>query len=71
MVIVVFSKNGLSVWEEWGGKAGPIPDPIFHMREGELALVLEDCLDRGGNGSRIVTTDGRSGWVNVNYISRV
>lgn len=70
MVTPIFSSQGLDVWESWG-KTEMLVGPLFKILEGEMALVLEDCLDRGGNGSKIITTSGRTGWVNANYIARI
>lgn len=31
---------------------------------GELAMVLEDSFERGGNGCRVITSRGIIGWLN-------
>jgi hypothetical protein len=69
MVTPIFSSNGLGVWTAWGRAAEK--EPAFHIQEGDLALVLEDVIEQGGNGSKILTSSGKTGWVNVNYITRI
>jgi hypothetical protein len=57
--------SGISEW--WGSKTLGLP-PIFGYFDSGSALVLEDLHHQGGNGCRILTSDGRVGWVNVVYL---
>lgn len=41
------------------------------FKSNEFALVLEDQHSTGGNGCKILTSDGRVGWVNVKVLERV
>lgn len=39
-------------------------DIIGSFETGELAVVLEDSFERGGNGCRVITSRGIIGWLN-------
>jgi len=56
----------------WGSKSTGIPDPIDSMIDGECGIVVESLEPQGGgNGVRILTTTGKTGWINSYFLSPV
>jgi hypothetical protein len=63
------SRTGLRetlVFDTWNSS-----NPSSEFKSIEFALVLEDQHSTGGNGCKILTQDGRVGWVNVKFLERV
>jgi len=59
-MIVRLRKDILSsvMWSSWGDTASV----AGRMHEGEVAVVIESNKHKGGNGTRIITSAGITGW---------
>jgi len=62
----VWKANSILVFSSWNSS-----NPISEFKSNEFALVLEDQHFTGGNGCRVLISDGRVGWVNVKFLVRV
>ena len=55
---------GKVIREAWGKQSINHPEISGFFETGELAMVLEDSFERGGNGCRVITSKGIIGWLN-------
>lgn len=62
------SDEWISMYPYWGSKATGVPEHLGYFRHENFGFVLESLVPEGGNGVRILTNDGRVGWVNVYYL---
>ena len=62
--IPVIDKMFSNVIHARWGKIEENPNVSGFFETGELAMVLEDSFERGGNGCRVITSRGIIGWVN-------
>ena len=68
----LFEKHGrgIPMFSTWGNKTGGFDAEIGTFTRQDLGLVIEDTSIRNGNGVKVLLSDGRIGWVNVNCVRK-
>jgi hypothetical protein len=66
--ILYTKKYSIPLFNKWGTKSN---EEVARLNSDEIALVLKDQHETGGNGCKIITQNGEIGWVNVKLMAVV
>jgi hypothetical protein len=55
------------IFSTWGNKEGG-DKPIGTIQPGEIGVILETTEPQGGNGTRILVSGVKIGWVNIIFL---
>lgn len=59
----------IPIFPYWGSKDKNFPAQISNFNTTDIAIIIEDLLHQGGNGCKILTSNGIIGWINIHMIS--
>jgi hypothetical protein len=73
--IQIWDKPHSEAYRSWFSKVKRGMDPLGNfvgsLRQKDVALVVEEWVDKDAAGIRIVTSSGKTGWVNGAYVVRI
>jgi len=69
--LIILDKNltKIPIFPYWGSKNAPFPRQISEFNTTDIAIIIQDLHHQGGNGCKILTSNGTIGWVNIHMIS--
>ena len=63
-------KEPMPIYSTWGNKVGGGDKPIGKIHPGEIGIVLESTLPKGGNGAKLIISGNKIGWINLNFLEK-
>jgi hypothetical protein len=69
--LITLDKNltKIPIFGHWGSKNKPFPRQISEFNTTDIAIIIQDLHHQGGNGCKILTSNGTIGWINIHMIS--
>jgi len=65
LIQLSMAQFGAAMFEWWGRheKHREVSPIVAYFKEGQFGILLEDLIQHGGNGCKVLTSDGLVGWV--------